>query len=858
MKFLISLYILVIALTGFATAASFTDGGFETMSDFIPWSSVEGEWGTFITGASDAVFEITTEQKHSGARSAKYSRTDPGSDNIHLDQILGVTPNTIYEITAWVKGDGILEPIISAQTMGWAILASASVAPSNQWTKVSLIFDSGSNTQIRFLWFAGANGTMYTGVPGTSYLDDVWIEDISNLFDQAMKDKYNFDRAEIGPVTPGSIGDPHPLRPMKVQNGVLVYDDASQDEVALFGASLGTGYFGYITILGKYGLPLNSTTLHNEVDDNMDRIVRMGADLIRIHIQASDLADENGDLVSTVFLDALDYQIYQTAQRGLYIHLTTLLELNTFYISDSFLINRPKEEWIVDPDIISKSQTFITNLLNRTNPYTGVKYKDDPAIAIIELIGEPYTIDYDTMITDPTYAALKADFEARPSPSAFPKFDYIDYRYDYTKAYINNMCATIRNTGCVKPIAWSLNWFGYLYSKGYFTDDPGWINSLIEGNEAIFQAAADSNVDIVTFSLYPGLYDIDPEYWYYPENLDGNNYLPFIKDTYDYYGGLRWALGTRFESKAIVTYEFENLFQQTTHMYPAMARIMRALGSQMASMWRYRPSPSAEYDAGSHILNLDCTPPKAASFAIASEVFKTTGRNAPYVAPTDDNLVFDNTLGVSFQNNLSVLRTADTYMYSTGDDWLPSPLSVPTAPTKIVGREDSTLVQYAGTGIYFMDIGADIINLEITPDASWLSEHWNSVWSPPYYKTVLLDHDTLHTFTLDHPDWQGNAIVERYESGNWDIVHTGTLSFPAKAGKYRIAQILCEGANLDSIGVVDFADFAVLAAQWQDVPGIPSADIAPQPITDDFVDIQDLAVIIEYWLDGNCVSPLNH
>jgi hypothetical protein len=47
---------------------------------------------------------------------------------------------------------------------------------------------------------------------------------------------------------------------------------------------------------------------------------------------------------------------------------------------------------------------------------------------------------------------------------------------------------------------------------------------------------------------------------------------------------------------------------------------------------------------------------------------------------------------------------------------------------------------------------------------------------------------------------------------------------------------------------VDFADFAILANQWQQPPGSPSADIAPEGAPDGFVDGLDLDVFVGNWL----------
>ncbi len=53
---------------------------------------------------------------------------------------------------------------------------------------------------------------------------------------------------------------------------------------------------------------------------------------------------------------------------------------------------------------------------------------------------------------------------------------------------------------------------------------------------------------------------------------------------------------------------------------------------------------------------------------------------------------------------------------------------------------------------------------------------------------------------------------------------------------------------------LDFLEFAVLASQWQQAPGIPSADISPWPDGNGIVNIEDLAVFANFWLNNNCHS----
>lgn len=56
-------------------------------------------------------------------------------------------------------------------------------------------------------------------------------------------------------------------------------------------------------------------------------------------------------------------------------------------------------------------------------------------------------------------------------------------------------------------------------------------------------------------------------------------------------------------------------------------------------------------------------------------------------------------------------------------------------------------------------------------------------------------------------------------------------------------------ADIDGDGRVDWTDYVILADQWQGLPGVPSADIAP-PGGDGVVDGKDLGLLCENWLWG--------
>lgn len=87
-----------------------------------------------------------------------------------------------------------------------------------------------------------------------------------------------------------------------------------------------------------------------------------------------------------------------------------------------------------------------------------------------------------------------------------------------------------------------------------------------------------------------------------------------------------------------------------------------------------------------------------------------------------------------------------------------------------------------------------------------------------------------------HPDWTNQMMGMTSDGivGETIIGYTTTEFSPNKA-------------DIDKDWDVDLSDYAVLARQWRQTPGEPSADIAPSS-GDGFVDINDLAFLMETWL----------
>jgi len=282
--------------------------------------------------------------------------------------------------------------------------------------------------------------------------------------------------------------------------------------------------------------------------------------------------------------------------------------------------------------------------------------------------------------------------------------------------------------------------------------------------------------------MCPGPTGITPATW------GGKNYLPYVRDVTRDYAQLRWLLGERFAGKAKAVYEFETFYNQSSYLYPAMAAAFRSLGAQVAHMWTYTLTPTAERFSGSHYLNLYCTPAKAASFALAGETFARIPRYTPYPAEVTDPMRFGPCL-VSFAQDLSVLSTPDLLMYS--HSFAAGTIPLPDRPGRVLGRGDSPLAAYAGTGIYYLEIGADAIELTINPDAEFIRPHWDrKAGGPPWSPVCALDSQATHPFTLRLPGWSRVWRMEG-ETRQPVAVEEGTpnLIFTASAGRYHIERV---------------------------------------------------------------------
>jgi hypothetical protein len=292
-------------------------------------------------------------------------------------------------------------------------------------------------------------------------------------------------------------------------------------------------------------------------------------------------------------------------------------------------------------------------------------------------------------------------------------------------SYVNRLAAAIRSTGWTKPVFYNIS-ESPLYAAG----------------------VAAANIDGVSFQWYPtGLVA--------NRTLQGN-VLPNV----DHYR-IPFDTIAAFHNKARMVYEFDagDILQPV--MYPAMARSFRTAGFQWATQFAYDPMATAyantEYQT--HYLNLVYTPEKAISLLIAGKAFHELPRNKSYGTYPADT-VFGHTR-LSYTQQLSEWTTANEFYYTGNTATVPANAA---QLAHIAGTGNSPVVQYKGTGAYFLDkIAAGVWRLEVMPDVLALSDPFDKA-SPA--KEVRRVQWNTQTINISLPDLGDDFSITAVNAGN--------------------------------------------------------------------------------------------
>ncbi len=129
-------------------------------------------------------------------------------------------------------------------------------------------------------------------------------------------------------------------------------------------------------------------------------LYRSGANIARIHCTDAtyggviDYTQEKTGLLNPVEMDKLDYLVYCLREKGIYLHLDTTAA-RIFKAADGFteeeleyLGTSARAVRFFDERVIELEKEYMTRFLTHRNPYTGLRFVDDPAVAIIQYTNE--------------------------------------------------------------------------------------------------------------------------------------------------------------------------------------------------------------------------------------------------------------------------------------------------------------------------------------------------------------------------------------------------------------------------------------------------------------------------------------
>ncbi|MBC7887474.1 MAG: membrane or secreted protein [Ferruginibacter sp.] len=340
--------------------------------------------------------------------------------------------------------------------------------------------------------------------------------------------------------------------------------------------------------------------------------------------------------------------------------------------------------------------------------------------------------------------------------------------------YINRIAAAVRSTGFTKPIYYNVS-------------------------QTTFYAEAfgKANIDGVSFQWYPtGLVANQENKGNFLPNVDSYNIRPYDSIS-------------SYNNKSLIVYEFDAADVLQSSIYPAVARSFKEAGFQWVTQFAYDPMAMAhtntEYQT--HYLNLVYTPSKAISILIASEAFHKLPRKKNYGTYPADSL-FD-VFRVSYRNNLSEMNTEQKFLYS--NTTATKPVNAAKLKT-IAGVGSSIVVNYSGTGTYFLDkVEEGVWRLEVMPDAVHVRDPFERA-SPSKEVTRVVWQNNSMQITL--PDLGSGFGIKGLNSGNNFSGTALSENFQIQPGTYlltRTGKNISVGKN--SVGVIGLNEF-----------------VAPQPV----------------------------
>jgi hypothetical protein len=456
------------------------------------------------------------------------------------------------------------------------------------------------------------------------------------------------------------------------------------------------------------------------IDEDMAHFARMGWDAMRITFWGDwQAADSAGNLIPNDHLDLMDYQIAKARERGIYL-LFSPIQLYSSNWPDS-MQNDPKTPGfgrVFGKERMGKDPAAIASQVNYLKQIL-THVNPYTGVAIKD---EPAIIMVE-LVNEPWHHPEDMEGSVR---------------------YLNALTDAVRSTGCEKLVFYN-----------------------VSQDFRIGEAIRRSKVQGITFGWYPT--GLNSGY-----TLPGNHLR-----TVDVYPDM---LRPELAKMPRIVYEFDAPDLTTGTMYPAMARTMRSVGTQVALMFSYDMLATASRNLGwqTHYLNLVYTPRKAVGSMIAAEAMRRLPRMQSYGKYPANTRFGD--FRISAEEDLAELVARDAFIYTGNTRSTPPD---PAALTRIAGVGSSPLVRYEGAGVYFLDkLHPGTWRLEVYPDAVPVNDPFES---PRADKIVTRAISRAWPMTISLTDLGPKFTVEPLGAGRQAGGQAGGGRFEVTPGVYILS-----------------------------------------------------------------------
>ncbi|MBD3242511.1 MAG: hypothetical protein GF331_18120 [Chitinivibrionales bacterium] len=284
----------------------------------------------------------------------------------------------------------------------------------------------------------------------------------------------------------------------------LPYDDAPVDISFVFADEKPAGKHGFLTIdkdrfvfedgtPGRFwGTNFNSGANfpeHDYAERVARRLARFGQNIVRFHQMDAPWSNpnifqfhkgkrlENTRRLDPDSMDRLDYLVHCLKREGIYVYMD-MITYRRFRSGDGVpnahrLSYSAKPYSIFDKRMIELQQEFNEQLWTHVNPYTGLAYKDDPAVVLTEITNESDLFSKRGVLNErlePYYGDLCARYRTWTeqngvTPQATIDFEsddggMLDFLSSVQKEYYHQIYDHLRSIGVRIPVAgtnWTIN-----------------------------------------------------------------------------------------------------------------------------------------------------------------------------------------------------------------------------------------------------------------------------------------------------------------------------------------------------------------------------------------------------------------